>query len=287
MADLHINQNNKGWQFLWTKYEDDIIRQYYHKNGYEKVLEFLPHRNKRGIQSRASKLGIRYLTYNKYYFSKIDSPTKAYWLGFLYADGYTTKDDRWGIELKYDDKKHIENLLMEIEYSGLPKERNRNGFKSCSLLIKNKIMTESLIRLGVIPNKTETLKFPATDILSKEYYSDFIRGFFDGDGCISYNYITQPRKDRGNKIYTRLNKEINIVCKSNSFVADLLNILKDNGINLNWNINKRDDNLNVIKTSSMSEIEKFYKYIYQNSNISNRLKRKYEKFLSLFEGRCA
>ena len=38
MADLHINQNNKGWQFRWTKDEDDIIREYYHINGYKKVL---------------------------------------------------------------------------------------------------------------------------------------------------------------------------------------------------------------------------------------------------------
>ena len=287
MADLHINQNNKGWQFRWTKDEDDIIREYYHINGYKKVLEFLPNRNKAGIQSRASKLGIRYLTYNKDYFFKIDSPTKAYWLGFLYADGYTTKDDRWGLELKFDDKEHIKNLLIEIEYSGLLKERNRNGIKSCSFLIKNKIMTDSLIRLGVVPNKTSVLKFPTTDILNKKYYSDFIRGFFDGDGCISYNYITQPRKDRKNKIYTRLNKNVNIVCQSNEFVETMLNILKVNGINFNWYINKRDNNLNVIKTSSMSEIEKFYNYIYQNSNPSNRLRRKHEKFLSLFEGRCA
>jgi hypothetical protein len=288
MADLHINKNNnKGWQFKWTQEEDDLIIKYYQSNGYEKLLDLLPNRNKQGIQSRAFKLGVKYLSYNKEYFKKIDSSTKAYWLGFLYADGYTTNDDRWGLEIKYDDKEHLENMLNEIEYTGSPKERNRNGVMSCCFLIKNKTMTESLISLGVVPNKTELLSFPSTEVLSDKFYPDFIRGFFDGDGCISYNYITKPRKDRGNKIYTSLRKEINIVCKSNDFIMEMLNVLKRNGINLNWNVNKRDNNLNVIKTSSMSEIEKFYNYIYENSNPSNRLKRKHEKFISLFEGRCA
>ena len=286
MADLHINQN-KGWQFRWTKEEDEILRKHYHSGGYEKVLEFLPNRNKQGIQLRVSKLGIKYLTYNKEYFLNINSPTKAYWLGFLYADGYTTHDDRWGLELKYEDKYHIEHLLSDIEYSGTPKERTRNGNKSCSFLIKNKTMTDSLIKLGVVPNKTDILKFPSEKILCKDYYSDFIRGFFDGDGCISYNYITKPRKDRGNKIYTRLRKEINIVCKSDEFIKSVLDILNSNDIHMNLNINKRDNNLNVIKTSCMDDIRKFYDFIYRNSTNLNRLSRKHDKFLSLFEGRCA
>ena len=288
MAGLHTNKNsNKGWQFKWTKEEDDLILKYYQSNGYEKLLDLLPNRNKQGIQSRAFKLGVKYLSYNKEYFRNIDSPTKAYWLGFLYADGYTTKDDRWGLEIKYDDKEHMNNLLNEIEYTGYPKERIRNNNKSCYFLIKNKVMTQSLIQLGVVPNKTDILMFPSTEILSKKYYPDFIRGFFDGDGCISYNYITKPRKDRKNKIYTRLSKEINIVCKSDKFIQKILDILNENDIHLNWNINRNHNNLNVIKTSSISEIEKFYNYIYKNSNSLNRLHRKYDKFLSLFEGRCA
>ena len=281
MADLHIN-SNKGWKYKWTEYEDEIIRKYYNSGGYERVKKYIPHRTDSSIQARASKLGVRYLTYNKEYFNIIDSPTKAYWLGFLYADGYVTSDDRWGLELQLSDMSHMKNLLDELSYSGNIKTRDRKGIESCSFLIKNKDMTNSLKDKGVIPNKTCCLEFPSVDVLENKYYSHFIRGFFDGDGCVSYGYITKPRKDRNNKIYTRLHKEINIVCKADNFVKELLKIMLNNDITLHHNINRQHNNLNVIKTSSISDIINFYKYIYSDSNPTNRLNRKFNKFNDLF-----
>ena len=143
-------------------------------------------------------------------------------------------------------------------------------------------MHDSLKKNGVIMNKTENLVFPNKSILQSKYYSHFIRGFFDGDGCIYYNYITKPRKDRGNKVYTRLSKEVSIICKSDVFTKQLLGVLVQNNINLNWNINKQHNNLNVLKTGKIQEIIKFYKYIYSDSSPFNRLGRKYEKFNNLF-----
>lgn len=42
MAELHID--NKGWKYQWSTWEDEIIKEYYPKNGYEKVLKLLPNR---------------------------------------------------------------------------------------------------------------------------------------------------------------------------------------------------------------------------------------------------
>ena len=139
-----------------------------------------------------------------------------------------------------------------------------------------------LIDKGVIRNKTEILLFPTKEQLDEKYYSHFIRGFFDGDGCVYINHNIKPRKDRNNKVYDRISKGINIVCKSDSFVKSILSILEEENIHLNWNINTKHNNLNVIRTSSYSEIQKFYNYIYKNSIPSNRLERKYNKFNELF-----
>ena len=283
MADLHINEN-KGWKYCWTKEEDDVIKQYYTSKGYDELEKMLPNRNKKAIQSRAFKLGIKYLSYNKEYFKEIDGPTKAYWLGFLYADGYTTMDDRWGLEIMLSDKEHLQNLLNEIEYTGKMKGRKRENTETCSVVIKNKLMTNSLIEKGVVPKKTEILKFPSPDILNPIYYRDFIRGFFDGDGCITYVVKPTVRKDRNNKIYKRLSKEVNFCCKSKVFIEKINNILIENGICFRLSVNEQHNNLYYLRTSKMKTIKTFFDFIYDKSDEKNRLKRKYDKFTILLEG---
>lgn len=264
MADMHIN-SNKGWQFRWTAEEDKILKTHYPQNGYLKVQELLPNRNKRAIRSRASKLGIKYLSYDNAYFDNIDSPTKAYWLGFLYADGYVTTNNRWGLELQLSDSNHLKHLLEELKYNGEMKTRIKNGNSSCYVLINNANMHDSLVKNGVIMNKTNALSFPDETILPIEYTNCFIRGFYDGDGCVSYSDIS---------------KEISFVCKSNDFIMKLLSIFKNNDISFSYSINARD-NLPTLRLYKKEEIQKFYTYIYSNSNENNRLERKYIKIKHL------
>lgn len=279
MADLHNNEN-KGWEFKWTDYEDNIIKEYYPQNGYEKVLEILPNRNKKGVQQRAHKIGVRYLNYNIEYFDIIDSPSKAYWLGFLYADGYVTTDNRWGLELSSVDIKHMTNLLNDINCNINIKTRIRNTNESCSFQIKNKHMYDSLVKNGVTRNKTDNLTFPPETILPRSLQNHFIRGFFDGDGCITYTTNTYKRKDRNYKEYNNLRKELSIVCKSKSFIDSILSVLKSNGVILNYTLNNRD-NLHTIQVANTKMIIMFFNYIYNNSTDLIRLERKYSKFTNL------
>lgn len=277
MAQMHINEN-KGWKFQWQEYEDDIIRLYYQSHGWEKVNELLPHRNKRGIQSRASKLGISYIVYNENYFEKIDTPEKAYWLGFIYTDGYVTTGNRWGIELGIQDKAHLENLMKDLDSNISIKERIRkNGTVSCQFQIKNKKMYDDLYDKGVIRNKTEVLEFPNTDVVGEELIPHFIRGLFDGDGSYLYHYRDQIRKDRGNKVYSRLSKQISFVCKSEKFIKTLKQTICEScGCEFNLNVNKTHNNLPTLTTSNAESMMKFINYIY-SKDITRYLERKYLK----------
>ena len=138
---------------------------------------------------------------NEKYFDIIDSEEKAYWLGLLYADGCVySKDKRYYIvlELKYDDKEHIKKFMKAIEAEHPIYETIKNGKKYVSVRIGSKYMFNSLCNLGCIPNKTLTLEFPDEGKVSKELIRHFMRGYFDGDGCLSLSNGFRKRPELKN-----------------------------------------------------------------------------------------
>lgn len=130
-------------------------------------------------------------TFNQTYFDTIDTSEKAYWLGFIYADGNITKrkiSDRFQIKLNLEDISHLYKLkdcLCSNHSIGKYKMNTKYGLiKYCMFAISNQHLVDSLLDKGVVYQKTKQLKFPSTKVLPKEYVSHFIRGYFDGDGSI-------------------------------------------------------------------------------------------------------
>ena len=119
------------------------------------------------------------IKFNQYVFDFVDSEVKAYWLGFIAADGYIGKVNEFEIGLSIKDKEHLEKFKEFIGHSCSIKEKKSNN--SCILSFRNKYFINSLKSLGINNCKSLTLKFPSID---KKLISHFIRGYFDGDGCI-------------------------------------------------------------------------------------------------------
>lgn len=134
--------------------------------------------------------------YNKDYFKEIDSGEKAYWLGFLYADGCISrlykneklKSMSLEITLAKKDKHHLEKFSQALQSNVPIKDRtatiNGKEYYSCRLTICCTKMCYDLINLGCTPQKTFTVTFPTQDIVPDEYIKYWLEGFFDGDGCI-------------------------------------------------------------------------------------------------------
>lgn len=136
----------------------------------------------------------RKYNFNEDYFKTIDTPNKAYWLGFIMADGCIgstgrkSRNDRLIITLKYADIKHLDKLAKELNYTHkhtIRELHDKRGFtsKSCILRINSVTLCKDLMSHGVVPRKTGKERIPQT--LNKNLYLDFLRGFFDGDGCIT------------------------------------------------------------------------------------------------------
>ena len=113
-------------------------------------------------------------------FEVIDTEEKAYWLGFLYADGAISNDRRNSIELslKLDDFGHLEKFKHFLKCDLSVK---KDSFR-CRLTLTNGKLRQDLINLGCTPRKSFTITFPTLDSNLERH---FIRGFFDGDGCIT------------------------------------------------------------------------------------------------------
>lgn len=127
---------------------------------------------------------------NEYVFDIIDTEEKAYWLGFLFADGnVSSKGNKIELSLSSTDIEHLEKFKEFLNYNGNLKEYNTNFIKRkrCRLIFSSKHMHTTLCKCGCIPKKSLILQFPKVELFKESrYIKDFIRGYVDGDGCLTY-----------------------------------------------------------------------------------------------------
>ena len=137
-----------------------------------------------GIKIRNNR-EIRSLPIDTTFFEVIDTPEKAYVLGFMYADGYVT-GKRFGIKLKNSDKDFLikirDILKSEHKVGTYVQDTPYGKVEYCSFNVNNIKMVNDLIKQGVVYNKSRVLKFPHH--LPTNLLSHFIRGYFDGDGSV-------------------------------------------------------------------------------------------------------
>lgn len=120
---------------------------------------------------------------NEHYFDLIDSSTKAYWLGLIYADGWiiTQNGDptAFALALKGEDKYLLERFASDLGHQNMVR-RTRPTADLYQVKLTSKHAANQLIKHGVIPSKSLSMRFPELD---PSHYPYFIRGYFDGDGC--------------------------------------------------------------------------------------------------------
>jgi len=188
------------------------------------------------------------IRFNENVFDKIDTEEKAYWLGFIYADGYISKrDNNFELTLGLKDVEHLKKFAKFMSYESNVKTDSYR----CRFSVTNKHLKSMLVLLGVTPQKSLTLKFPNSDQVPVEFLNHFIRGYFDGDGSVM---ICGAKK---NKLKTNL-------IGTKKFLKKVLFICK---ISKKLSHDKRH-NMNVFYFDlAIAKSKKLLKYIYKNSTI--------------------
>ena len=232
---------------------------------------------------------------NENFFSRIDTEQKAYILGFFYADGcnsiitelnkcvsFTQLEQDVDILNKIKIAMESTNILYEII-------QKSNGKKKYILDIYSKKLSEDLEFLGATPNKSLTLTFP-TENIPKELMHHFIRGYFDGDGCI---WNGKPKrmlvkdKSKTSGFRERLVHNVKFTFTGNIyFIEPLQNFLiqelgfKKTKLNFSKSkdlTNSTCDKVCTMEYSGRGQIKKLYDYMYNNATIyGNRKKEKFE-----------
>lgn len=137
---------------------------------------------------------VRKYSVNEHYFEKINTEEKAYWLGFLYADGCVldnktklgvSNGKKLKLSLKEEDLEHLKKFNQCISSTYPIKEKiakiQEKEYKCCEISISNTKFVSFLINQNILPNKTYKTDIPNVDMV---LFPHFLRGVIDGDGYI-------------------------------------------------------------------------------------------------------
>ncbi len=230
------------------------------------VLGFLKRRN---IPIRPEYLtGNKKYTLNETFFDVIDTEEKAYFLGFLYADGCNDEKKKTVVlKLQDLDKEILEILSMVIETDKPIKQilrKENNARNQYSLVITNKHISQQLAKLGCMQAKTFKITFP--EWLIPELHHHFIRGYFDGDGCIMVG-----KKYHGPSF--RITGTASFVTRVQEIMMKEIGLNKTKLDTLHKSSERHVFNMGYVGTNSCKKI---YKWLYKDATIS--LARKHQKF---------
>lgn len=215
---------------------------------------------------------------NKQFFKRINTIDRAYIYGFICADGC---NDGRGVKITLERKdryllekiKKTLNHTLPIKDFQKPLENEKIGQYSL-LQIMSMEISEDLTKLGCIRNKNTKLSFDCIEKVPPKLKNHFLRGYFDGDGCISIP-LAKVKKwyvQHGNISFAG----------TTEFCKGLQKYLKEVvGISTNFSARKHSANSAAISACGRIRIKNFYDYLYNNCG-EWYLKRKKDKFEEYF-----
>jgi hypothetical protein len=211
---------------------------------------------------------------DEHFFDNIDSEEKAYFLGILYADGTNSlKDTEVSLRLNEDDFEILEklnNLIQPTKPIGFIPKKSNNHKNQRRLTINSKNISYKLNESGMMPNKTFELEYPTW--LIKDLHRHFIRGYFDGDGCVTFN---------------KINKQLDCsFTGTENVMLGIQNVLISkcgfSKTKLSTRHPERNNNVRSLHYFGNGNAKKYYNFIYNDANIfMERKKNKFNKYINL------
>lgn len=240
----------------------------------------------RGIKHKKSRLkSMSEISLNENYFQRIDSKEKAYWLGYICADGCIHKNCN-KVSLVSKDKEILEKFKTatssghKLQDINKYDKRTNKYYRIYSIHIGIEIFQRHLINLGVTSNKTDKLEMPN---IEEQYYPYFFAGLFDGDGSVQQyvdlNKEKQETYHLGHPL--RMDKcRISLISTLEVLLFLQTYLMKTNNIETLKMSKVSKNKSNVWKMYLYKDAKKFLDWIYQDPSFPY-LSRKYEIYKKL------
>ena len=213
----------------------------------------------------------KYTFKNEKYFSKIDNEKNAYFLGLIFADGsMNDKLKTLSINLVETDKEILELFIREIYKDRELRKVNprKKEYKiQYQATVTSRIIYEDLKLYNLCQNKSEIGQWVNENWIPEDLFHHFIRGYFDGDGCIYHN------KTSGDKVVTFTGNHV-FIESLRRFLVSKLGLRKGN-------ISKRYEKgfSSTLAFGGVKQVERLRDYLYKDATVY--LKRKKLKFNEL------
>ncbi len=260
----NINRKTSTWIAKQLNMNDETLRKWL---------------KRAGVIMRKSRDALA-ASVNENFFDVIDTEIKAYWLGYLLADACIGKScgDRRSLRfyVAAKDKWAIETFANDIDYKGKlrPPEKSRGQHGIC---FNSKLLCSALIKYGYLDWK-ENGSPGLLNHIPLYLFNHFVRGFFDGDGSISY----QKRKNR------KIGLSFNFTIAAHLDHYSALESLRDKLViilGLRRKSVKVRDTCCTIGWNGNVQVANFGKWLY--SDATRFLQRKRDRFLALDHHRGA
>lgn len=223
---------------------------------------------------------------NHNYFSEIDSVEKAYWLGLLTADGNVQYRKERGesykitLDLNSEDEYLVEKFKNAINsnlnvhtYINNTSFQRKDGqpHKMARITVHSAQMYKDLGKYGIVERKSLLLE--KVPYIKDEYLSHYLRGFFDGNGSITYGNKKAKYFSPRVLFYSTYN-----FCKS---VQESLN--KVIGLPIHTITKQKDYNVSFITYGKFDDVVAIYNFLYKDATIyMKRKKEKFEEYISQY-----
>ena len=225
---------------------DETIRQKFLKNN---------------VEIKSLKIAKRKYSLNEDFFEVIDDENKAYFLGFMYADGWVN-GNVMGIELSEQDLNILISFqkLLETEKPLIFRKARKNTQQNqYTFKISSDKIVDDLKKMGVVENKTHITKFRLDSFKNEDMVRHFIRGVFDGDGTVNKNYVS--------------------IVGNGEFLNGIKKYLETKEIQFGlYDSDCKATNIKRLSFNNQKTLKKFFDYMYKNSQL--HLPRKKIKFIN-------
>lgn len=263
---IHFYHKGRPNNWVLTKREENLtIKMYLKGHGGPTIAKYfgwpmdVVYRilEREGIEKRDFTHYRKY-SMNQSFFEIIDTEEKAYWLGFLLADGCIKEDRQVLLRLGKKDKSHLEKFQKSIgsRYPYFYVDYNNTA----GVCIGSKKMCADLSKYGCVMNKTFLIYYPE---IPADLDRHFIRGYFDGDGSFSYN----PK----NK------SSMFDICGKKDFLLDIQAKMMDY-VGLNKTKILKTKSIHALRYGGRKQTLRILNWLYEDSTLY--LDRKYQRYVS-------